>query len=85
MKEKNNIKYYKLLGEDDIVTYIRVVDDVNLEYLNRENEWVKNQEWYVAIFIDGEEDYLEVTENEVFQYIYDRLNSKKSSKKILKK
>ena len=78
MEKEDNIKYYKLLkeeGENDI--FVRVLDDVNLEYLNSELEWIPNQEWYVAMFYDGDIDYKEVKSDDIDKYIMEHLNSKK--------
>ena len=78
MEKVDNIKYYKLLkeeGENDI--FVRVIDDINLEYLNSELEWIPNQEWYVAMFYDGDIDYKEVKSDDIDKYIMEHLNSKK--------
>ena len=78
MEKEDNIKYYKLLkeeGENDI--FVRVLDDINLEYLNSELEWIPNQEWYVAMFYDGDIDYKEVKSDDINKYIMEHLNSKK--------
>ena len=78
MEKEYNIKYYKLLkeeGENDI--FVRVIDDINLEYLNSELEWIPNQEWYVAMFYDGDIDYKEVKSDDIDKYIMEHLNSKK--------
>ena len=77
-KLNNNTKYYELLkeeGENDI--FVRVLNGVNLEYLNSELEWIPNQEWFVAMFYDGDIDYKEVSEDVVNKYIIEHLNSKK--------
>ena len=69
--EKVEIKYYiRKSGR-----IVRVIDDVTLEYLNEECEWIPNQEWYVAMFIDGEDEYKEVSPEYVKQIINEKLNS----------
>ena len=71
VNEEVEIKYYMRKSG----RIVRVLDDVTLEYLNDECEWVPNQEWYVAMFIDGEDEYKEVSEEYVKQIINAKLNS----------
>ncbi len=71
MGEEIQIKYYR--RKSGII--VRVIDDITLEYLNEECEWVPNQEWYIAMFIDGEDDYEEISEEYVNSVIKNKLNS----------
>lgn len=68
-----DIKYYMRKSG----TIVRVVDGVILEYLNSECSWIPNQEWFVSMFVDGEDDYIEISKDKVDNYINDKLNSKK--------
>ena len=47
-----NIKYYQRRSG----VIVRVKDDVTLEYLSKEYEWIPNQEWYLSMFVDGTDD-----------------------------
>lgn len=70
---EENIEYYMRKSG----TIVRVKDGVILEYLNAECNWIPNQEWFVSMFVDGEDDYIEITKEHVDKYINDQLNSKK--------
>lgn len=70
---EENIKYYMRKSG----AIVRVIDGVVLEYLNAECSWIPNQEWFVSMFVDGEDDYIEITKERVDKYINDKLNSKK--------
>ena len=69
----NNIKYY--MRRSGVI--VRVRDDVTLEYLSKEFEWVPNQEWFVSMFVDGDDDYIEINEKQVEDFLEEKLNSKK--------
>ncbi len=68
---KVNIKYYRRASG----VIVRVIDDVALEYLNKEADWVPNQEWYISMFIDGEDEYQEISKAEVNACIDSILNN----------
>ena len=70
---EENIEYYMRKSG----TIVRVTDGVILEYLNTECNWIPNQEWFVSMFVDGEDDYTKITKEYVDKYINDQLNSKK--------
>lgn len=69
----NKIKYY--LRKSGVI--VRIIDDVILEYLSTECEWLPNQEWFVSMFVDGEDEFKEISEEEVENYIKNKKNSKK--------
>jgi hypothetical protein len=73
---ERNVKYY--LRKSGV--YVRVVDDVNLEYLTSGCEWLPNQEWFLSMFIDGEDEFIEVPKEIVDNYIKEQLNSKKMTR-----
>ena len=68
-----NIKYYQRRSG----VIVRVKDDVTLEYLSKEYEWIPNQEWYVSMFVDGEDDFIEIDEKDVEEFLEEKLNSNK--------
>ena len=68
-----NIKYYQRRSG----VIVRVKDDVVLEYLSKEFEWIPNQEWYLSMFVDGNDDYIEIDEKEVEDFLEEKLNSNK--------
>ena len=68
-----NVKYYQRRSG----VIVRVIDDVTLEYLSKEFEWIPNQEWYLSMFIDGTDDFIEIDEKEVEDFLEEKLNSKK--------
>ena len=70
---KNNIKYY--MRRSGVI--VRVIDNVTLEYLNTECTWLPNQEWYISMFVEGTDDFVEIKEEQVEKYIDAKLNSKK--------
>ena len=72
MNQNHNISYYVRKPNDVIV---RLVDGVNLEYLNPECKWMPNQEWFVSMFVDREDIYQEISEAEALHRIYEKLNS----------
>lgn len=74
---ENNVKYY--IRKSGVI--VRVIDDTSLEYLNKEFNWVPNQEWYISMFVDGEDTYQEVDEKMVSDYIDHNLNSDLNSLK----
>ncbi len=72
--EVNNgqtIRYYKRASG----VIVRLIDDVALEYLTKEAIWVPNQEWYISMFIDGEDEYQEISKAEVSSVIDNILNN----------
>ena len=68
-----NIKYYQRRSG----VIVRVKDDVTLEYLSKEYEWIPNQEWYVSMFVDGDDDFIEIDEKDVEEFLEEKLNSNK--------
>ncbi len=68
-----NVKYY--MRRSGVI--VRVRDDVTLEYLSKEYEWVPNQEWFVSMFVDGDDDYIRIDEKQVEDFLEEKLNSKK--------
>lgn len=68
-----NVKYY--MRRSGVI--VRVRDDVTLEYLSKEYEWVPNQEWFVSMFVDGDDDYISIDEKQVEDFLEEKLNSKK--------
>ena len=68
-----NIKYYQRRSG----VIVRVKDDVTLEYLSKEYEWIPNQEWYVSMFVDGDDDFIEISEKDVEEFLEEKLNSNK--------
>jgi len=73
MIKESNIKYYMRKSG----TIVRVIDGVAVEYLNSECNWVLNQEWFVSMFVDGEDEFISLTEQQVDDFINKKLNSKK--------
>ena len=73
---KNNIKYY--MRRSGVI--VRVRDEVTLEYLSKEYEWVPNQEWFVSMFVDGDDDYIEIDKKQVDDFLEEKLNSKKMTR-----
>ena len=71
--DDKNIKYY--MRRSGVI--VRVRDDVTLEYLSKEFEWVPNQEWFVSMFVDGDDDYIEISKKQVEEFLEEKLNSKK--------
>ena len=71
-----NIKYYQRRSG----VIVRVIDDVTLEYLSKEYEWIPNQEWYVSMFVDGDDDFIEIKEEDVEEFLEEKLNSKKMTR-----
>ena len=69
MNQNLNISYYVRKPNDVIV---RLVDGVNLEYLNPECKWMPNKESYVSMFVDREDIYQEISEAEAMQRIYQK-------------
>ena len=67
------VKYY--LRTDSRI-FVRVKDEVIVEYLNPEFEWVLNQEWYMSMFVNKEDNYIEVSEEFVNSYIDNNLTKK---------
>ena len=57
--------------------YVRVINDVYLECLNSECRWVPNQEWFVSMFVDGEDEFKELAKEDVEMYINNKMKSKK--------
>ncbi len=80
MENLDKIRYYRLKEEGENDIFVRVRNEVNLEYLNSEFEWIPNQEWFVSMFYDKDIDYEEVLENDVNLYIANKLNSKKMTR-----
>ncbi len=70
---KDNIQYYMRKSG----AIVRLRNGIILEYLNPECDWLPNQEWFVSMFVDGEDDYIELTEEQVNSFINRKLNSKK--------
>ena len=68
-----NVKYYQRRSG----VIVRVKDDVTLEYLSKEYEWIPNQEWYVSMFVDGDDDFIEINEKDVEEFLEEKLNSNK--------
>lgn len=71
-----NIKYYQRRSG----VIVRVKDDVTLEYLSKEYEWIPNQEWYLSMFVDGTDDFIEINEKDVEEFLEEKLNSKKMTR-----
>ncbi len=71
-----NIKYYQRRSG----VIVRVKDDVTLEYLSKEYEWIPNQEWYLSMFVDGTDDFIEINEKDVEDFLEEKLNSKKMTR-----
>lgn len=67
------VKYY--LRTDSRV-FVRLKDEVIVEYLNKEFEWVSNQEWYISMFVEKQDNYIEVSEEFVNSYIDNNLTKK---------
>ncbi len=73
---EENIKYYQRRSG----VIVRVKDDVTLEYLSKEYEWIPNQEWYLSMFVDGTDDFIEIDEKDVEEFLEEKLNSKKMTR-----
>lgn len=71
-----SIKYYQRRSG----VIVRVKDDVTLEYLSKEYEWIPNQEWYLSMFVDGTDDFIEINEKDVEAFLEEKLNSKKMTR-----
>lgn len=71
--KNESIKYY--MRRSGVI--VRVRDEVTLEYLSKEYEWVPNQEWFVSMFVDGDDDYIEISKKQVEEFLDEKLNSKK--------
>ena len=71
-----NIKYYQRRSG----VIVRVKDDIILEYLSKEYEWIPNQEWYLSMFVDGTDDFIEINEDDVENFLEEKLNSKKMTR-----
>ena len=56
---------------------VRLIDGVMLEYLNSEYNWLPNQEWFVSMFVDGEDEFIPLAKEQVDNYINNKLNSVK--------
>lgn len=67
------IKYY--LRTDSRV-FVRLKDEVIVEYLNKEFEWVPNQEWSISMFVEKLDNFVEVSEEFVNSYIDNNLTKK---------
>ena len=80
-----NTRYFKRedLNENGVIsyTYVRLVGETTLEYLNLEYEWKPNQEWFVSMFYDGEVSFVEVSKEEVDEYIVGQIMP---SKKLIR-
>jgi len=74
MENDIKIEYYRRGVGTGV--YVRVIDEIILEYLNPECEWSRNQEWLVEMFYDGAVPFTKVTEEEVDAYIESRLTRK---------
>ncbi len=59
---------------------VRVIDGVVLEYLNKEFNWIPNQEWFVSMFVDGEDEYIPLSKEKVDSLLEEKLNSKKMTR-----
>ncbi len=75
-QKEETIKYY--MRRSGII--VRVRDEVALEYLSKEFNWIPNQEWYVSMFVDGTDDYIDISEKEVEEFLEEKLNSKKMTR-----
>ena len=63
MENLDKIRYYRLKEEGENDIFVRVRNEVNLEYLNSEFEWIPNQEWFVSMFYDKDIDYEAINSN----------------------
>ena len=75
-QKEEPVKYYR--RRSGII--VRVLDNVALEYLSKEYTWIPNQEWYVSMFVDGTDDYIEISKEEVEKFLDEKLNSKKMTR-----
>ena len=66
----NKIKYY--LRENGGI--VRLTNDVTVHSLDLNGEWIPNQ-YLISMFIDGIDDYSEITEDEVNVIVEQRKNS----------
>lgn len=82
MENKKVKKQYFVRTNSGVI--VCLVNDIAVYYLNPECEWVRNQEWYVSMFADGEDEKREITEQEVMNYIHSKLSSKLELNKIKK-
>lgn len=74
--EKNNtenVRYF--IRESGKI--VRLSNDVIVEFLDNECNWVLNQEWFDSMFSTGEDSFQEVNEEFVNNYIFSRLHSKR--------
>lgn len=71
MSNNDNISYY--IRKSGVV--VRLINGVILEYLNPECKWIPNQEWYMSMFVDGEEELQRISKNQVETIINAKLNS----------
>lgn len=71
-----NIKEKKqyFIRKSEVIVCLK--NETALYYLNPECEWIRNQEWYMSMFVDGDDEYKEITEEEVKKYINNKLSSK---------
>lgn len=73
--EKEKIKKQYFIRKSGVIVCLQ--NETALYYLNPECEWIRNQEWYISMFVDGDDDdYKEITEEEVKEYINNKLSSK---------
>ena len=79
---KKNIEYF--MRKSGVI--VRLIDGVILEYLNSEYNWLPNQEWFVSMFVDGEDEFTRLTKEQVDNYINNRINANLSlnSKKMIR-
>ena len=66
----NNIKYF--IRETGGI--VRLTNEVIVHSLDLNGEWIPNQ-YLISMFIDGMEDYKEITEDEVNEIIEERKNN----------
>ena len=79
---KKNIEYF--MRKSGVI--VRLIDGVILEYLNSEYNWLPNQEWFVSMFVDGEDEFTRLTKEQVDNYINNKINANLSlnSKKMIR-
>lgn len=79
---KKNIEYF--MRKSGVI--VRLIDGVTLEYLNSEYNWLPNQEWFVSMFVDGEDEFTKLTKEQVDNYINNKINANLSlnSKKMIR-
>lgn len=58
------------------------MENVTLDVLNQECMWEPNQEWYMSMFVDGDDDFIEIPEEQVNQYINNRIDSSEIEKNL---